>query len=31
MIPRKYIKAVVYLLVFTMVLSSLIMGVGFFL
>ncbi|WP_164984941.1 stressosome-associated protein Prli42 [Ammoniphilus sp. CFH 90114] len=30
MIPKKYIKMVVYLIIVTMLLSTLIMGVGFF-
>ncbi|WP_170145234.1 stressosome-associated protein Prli42 [Ammoniphilus oxalaticus] len=31
MIPQKYTKAIVYIIIFTMVLSTLVMGVGFFL
>ncbi|MEW9669647.1 stressosome-associated protein Prli42 [Ammoniphilus sp. 3BR4] len=30
MIPKKYTKMVVYLIIATMLLSTLIMGVGFF-
>jgi hypothetical protein len=30
MVPKKFMKAVIYLIIISMVLSTLVMGVGFF-